>query len=677
MLARRGGLAIGLAVLVALSVGPAPAGATTTTVGCSGLQAALTGANPGDTIILDGLCTDSFSLEFDSPITLEGEPGTTSGFDGDDTAQSGPLLWSNNGGDLVGSSTNSTWTLEDLTFENAVVPTATTDNAALELTLSGTSSLVLNDDTFKDNSGGGFLLSPVYVDSYGAGSGTAGSPCTDTNTLTIENSSFTNNASAMDAETTAWGGGGLSLLLNCAADPTTITHNQFTGNTVTADSSVGLGAGLFIAGDGYLPIPVTQTDNTFSGNQVTASGSAFPYGGGGEWTQDINLTSTGDSFTSNTLPGSDGTSDFDGGSSVPNWSWGAGLSILNTADCDQTNATASKLSDDVVAGNTIADTGSDVGSDAQGAAIYLGCNPSSGSNNLTLESTTVTDNSVTGANTGAVAGVYGDTDDNLTLGNSILYGDSGGAESGGFTATGSSLTATYSDFCNGTAPDAGAGNICANPALGGGTNVAETASSPTIDAGSTALVPSGLTTDFFGNPRELTDCSTHAESVDIGAAEYALSCPAPVVATAVAPILGGVLQTHSKWTEGKAKAKLSSDRSAIKPKLAVGDTFEFTLNEQAAVTLTFTKRSAGREVKGDCVAQTKKNRKGHRACTLTAPAGAPQTFSGRAGENNVKFEGMLQSGAKLKDGSYSVSIGATSSGQTATPGTLKFTIVKK
>lgn len=56
-----------------------------------------------------------------------------------------------------------------------------------------------------------------------------------------------------------------------------------------------------------------------------------------------------------------------------------------------------------------------------------------------------------------------------------------------------------------TTPFAGTGNICADPALAGvGTGDAhETASSPTIDAGSNALVPSGVTSDFFGQPRIL------------------------------------------------------------------------------------------------------------------------------------------------------------------------------
>jgi hypothetical protein len=67
------------------------------------------------------------------------------------------------------------------------------------------------------------------------------------------------------------------------------------------------------------------------------------------------------------------------------------------------------------------------------------------------------------------------------------------------------------------------------------TDVHETASSPTIDKGSDALVPTGLTMDFFGSARVLAGTASCAAPfapaiVDIGAAEYVPakpSCPNP------------------------------------------------------------------------------------------------------------------------------------------------------
>src|SRR2546423_920982 len=83
----------------------------------------------------------------------------------------------------------------------------------------------------------------------------------------------------------------------------------------------------------------------------------------------------------------------------------------------------------------------------------------------------------------------GEPGDQLTLQNSILNGDSDGGELTGFTGAGGSVTASYSDLCNGSSPFAGTGNICANPALASPAtgDVHETSSSPTIDAGSNAL----------------------------------------------------------------------------------------------------------------------------------------------------------------------------------------------
>jgi hypothetical protein len=155
---------------------------------------------------------------------------------------------------------------------------------------------------------------------------------------------------------------------------------------------------------------------------------------------------------------------------------------------------------------------------------------------LTLEDSTVTGN----VSSGGTAGVNGEETDHLTLKNSIVYGNSGGADLGGFAGVGGSLAATYSDVCSGTAPLTGVGNICAAPQLASPStgDVHETGSSPTIDAGSNPLVPSGLSTDVFGGERILAGhlgCTVeNPKVVDIGADEFIPPVP-PCVPMIVPP----------------------------------------------------------------------------------------------------------------------------------------------
>jgi hypothetical protein len=112
------------------------------------------------------------------------------------------------------------------------------------------------------------------------------------------------------------------------------------------------------------------------------------------------------------------------------------------------------------------------------------------------------------------------------------------------------LSSAFSDVCDeaGSAPLAGEGDICAAPLLADEGNpssfdVHETPSSPTIDAGSNALVPASLATDFYGETRirprysRIEGCYEEgyvpAAVVDIGASEATPtfsgtpSCPPP------------------------------------------------------------------------------------------------------------------------------------------------------
>jgi hypothetical protein len=154
-------------------------------------------------------------------------------------------------------------------------------------------------------------------------------------------------------------------------------------------------------------------------------------------------------------------------------------------------------------------------------------------------------------------------------------------------------------------------------------------------------------------------------------ATYVFAAPPPSIASPLAPTLSSVSETAKSWREGNLLAQISTGRKGKKTP-PVGTTFSFTLNESASVTFTFTEPASGRKVGKTCVAQTKKN-KHKRRCTRTVVAGALR-FSGLAGENKVRFEGLISKHKKLKPGSYSLLVTGTASGKHSTTRTLRFTI---
>ena len=89
---------------------------------------------------------------------------------------------------------------------------------------------------------------------------------------------------------------------------------------------------------------------------------------------------------------------------------------------------------------------------------------------------------------------------------------------------------------------------------------------------------------------------------------------------------------------------------------------------------SFTRRIAGRRVRGKCVAQTSKNR--HRAsCERTATAGA-LSFNAHAGTNKVAFDGRISRAKRLKPGHYTLIIRATNAAGGSKEKQLAFTIVQ-
>jgi hypothetical protein len=144
----------------------------------------------------------------------------------------------------------------------------------------------------------------------------------------------------------------------------------------------------------------------------------------------------------------------------------------------------------------------------------------------------------------------------------------------------------------------------------------------------------------------------------------------PLPVSSVAPTLSSVHQSHSVWRLGGKLAHISA-----KKKTPVGTTFSFTLNVPAAVSFHFTLHVSPRsKVKGKCLPQTKKNRRGP-TCPRAVPADA-LSFIGHSGINKVAFQGRISGAHKLKPGHYTLLITAENSAGHSSPHQLTFTIVK-
>jgi hypothetical protein len=534
-----------------------PAGATNAT-NCAGLQAALDAAHTGDTIVLDEMCTgQTFDLSgSNQSYILTGQAGSGAGFDG--TGSASRMLSAN------GAVSPTTLTLTNLIFRNGTQGSGNggalafqgdysvtlagdtfTDNnvdaglgGALSIATTGAPATIeLTDDTFAGNQalggvGLGGAVSIAILGSGGtvtldgdtftsnqaslAGGAVEFSTEATSGSLTVSNSSFQGN-SGLDT-------GGALDVCDCGAPlPVNLTGNTFSGNSL-AGAGCGCtldGGAAFLDNEAGGNAALTQSDNTFSGNSVT--GGTSDVAGGAEAVVGMTLTSTHDLFTGNSLqaPVAGQVSD------------GAALSVQN--DCSA-SIPQHTVTDTAIAGNSIGD-----GANLSGAhgALAFQCEAGFSSNpkSLLLRDVTITAN--TGG--GGTSAIYGDHQDQLLLQNSIVDGDSDGSEVSGFESFGGgSLAATFSDYCAGSVPFSGTGNICADPALvdASSGNVRETSASPTIDAGSNGLVPGGIATDVYGGTRIQSRLIGGTALVDMGAAEIDSVATVPDEATGVSATRG-------------------------------------------------------------------------------------------------------------------------------------------
>jgi hypothetical protein len=514
-------LAVLVGMLITSLLAASAASASDITVSnCAKLQPILNAAEEGEVITLAALCTKSnsgksegsFTLPYKvADITIEGQSGTTAGFDG--TGVEGRALEGMGNG---------------LVLRNLVVENYSLNEESAVTLYPGEGALpMIESDRFIDdvqtNTSGNPRGGALYLS-------TSNSTCAYTTPLSITSSLFQGDQ-IIDTSTTNHSdqGGAVSaeIFCNSAARPVdfaTLTADTFTDDSIdTATGREAFGGALYLANRSPAGVLVsaTQGGNVFEADTISSPTPTAVYGGGGEWAPSIDLTSTDDHFVKNSLPGPQG---------MTSSSTGAGLGVV-TSNCSGAAAT---LEDAVFAANVIGPASE---GQSAGAGIYAACESNEPDSQfyLSLNDSTVAGNQAPGG----VSGIDGEDTDQLALTNSIVTSPTGQADIGGFrTTSGGSLTSSFSDACapgvSTSTPLPGAGNICAEPALNA--KGEEAATSPTIDAGSNALVTAGLTTDAFGHTRILAGhaaCGVSSPAVvDMGADEFAPSppsCPALLV----------------------------------------------------------------------------------------------------------------------------------------------------
>jgi hypothetical protein len=541
----------------------APSASADTMVDCTGLQAALDASGPGDVIVLTAPCASQHFTLPTHAITLKAaSPGI--GFDG--TSGGTPILTGNNVGET---------TIQGLSFKNG--NSTASDGGAINITGTSAPHIVGNDfeSNHTNGSGGavsivaavgaatatvtgntfGTIASPNSAALRGGGLGlflTAGSATISGNNFVGNTVSGSGGGGAWIRKTAGTGtltvtgnlfdgnhldtGNGGGLLMDVLSSDIAITGNQFLENTIgpaTLSSSNGHGGGLALLNNNGSAVAVSavQSGNLFDENLIKDT-VGNESAGAGEWITGTRVDSTSDRFISNTILGPDGE--------------GAGVGVEGLFLFGTTF-----LVGELHASNLVAD-GNRVAAGGKGAGVYAGitdkCVMADCPSVLELNDSTVAGNCVDAGTGSAAPGIAGSGLDTLTLRNSIVYNAQATLVCGtpaavpdvsGFTAPHLSVTAT--DLCSaagGGGPVAGAGNICADPLLSnphfGG--FAETAASPTIDAGNNSLVPSGLTLDAAGDARITDGNSDGVAVVDMGADESPTKSP-PLVPPGIDKVL--------------------------------------------------------------------------------------------------------------------------------------------
>jgi hypothetical protein len=407
----------------------------------------------------------------------------------------------------------------------ATKPTVITDNvfgvegagnsAAISggaVSIESQAPLEITHNSFKANS----TSSPILEASDGGGLAVqAGESETNENPVIITDNTFGGSAPGAANEADYSGGGAfveVGARQKVEIDGNSFIDNAIAGYEIAKEPRTGAGLSLSV-GSRKKGANVLQADNLFAGNTIEATdapGYEEPARGAGESIFGLSVKSSADRFEGNRIIVDEAAQKY-----PPE---GGGLGVLGRAvEGAEPAAPAAFVGvNDLFIKNALPAGG-------WGGAIYSGfprtsCSSECPGTSITLEDSTVVDNSIESGSGGQGSALWGSPSDNLTIENSIVYGNSPAAQIFGFGGT---TSFAYSDLCDEPAgtPISGTGLICANPLLNEAGE--ETAASPTVDAGSNALVPAGVGTDLAGRARITAGRCGDAAVVDMGAFELA------------------------------------------------------------------------------------------------------------------------------------------------------------
>ena len=143
-----------------------------------------------------------------------------------------------------------------------------------------------------------------------------------------------------------------------------------------------------------------------------------------------------------------------------------------------------------------------------------------------------------------------------------------------------------------------------------------------------------------------------------------------IAAAAKPPTITGLRQSASTWRAGGRLARISRSRK----RLPLGTTFTFTLDQPAAVTLSFTQTLDGRKIGRRCLAPGRANR-GRKRCTRTVLKGT-LSLKGHTGANRIAFQGRISRYKRLTPGRYKLTVTAVSPAGAAAPRSLSFSMAR-